>query len=221
MNNNTVILGCSSLKEYVEEAQRKAGTDYPAIYVSRIYHRDPDEMKEHLRDALRKLPEDVCTVLIAMGYCGGSWEGLTFRGTLVIPRIDDCVSLLLQDSDEPRSDLKEKGHLYVRHKDPAKESFKGIFDRMAEGLDEETRKRYHHDWQEMYSSIDIMDTGINGSREPEYVREVSKDAKWLDAELRFVKAGTYVLEKLLKGEWDDQFLVLGPEETVTKEDVLI
>ena len=52
-NMSTVILACSSL-----------------------YHRDPKEMQEHILAALRKLPETTDTVLVAMGYCGGSWEGV-------------------------------------------------------------------------------------------------------------------------------------------------
>ena len=139
MSNSVMILACSSLKDYVEEAQRKLGTEIPVVYLSRKYHRDPQEMKEHIQKALSGMPEETDTVLVAMGYCGGSWEGVSCDKRLVIPRVDDCVSLLLQLGDEPISDLKEPGHFYVREKDPSKESIKGIFERLAVDLEEETR----------------------------------------------------------------------------------
>ncbi len=219
----TVILSCTSLKEYVEEAQRAAGTDFPVKYVSKLYHRDPAEMKEHLLEALRDMPEGTETVLVSMGFCGGSWEDVRADVRLVLPRVDDCVSLLLQTGDEVRSNLKEDGHLYVRAKDPSKESFKAIFDHMADSqdLDQETREKYHKVWQSYYSEIDIMDTGINGSTEPAYEEVVRRDADWLGAGLGHVPAGTHLLEKMLKGDWDSQFLVLKPGEPVKKEEMLV
>lgn len=140
---------------------------------------------------------------------------------LVLPRIDDCVSLLLQTGDTPQSDLKEPGHLYVRAIDPSTESFRRIFERMTQGIDDKTRARYHKDWQQLYSSLDIMDTGLNGCREPGYAAVVQEDADWLDAEMHYVPAGTYLLEKLLRGDWDEQFLVLEPKQPVEKKAMLI
>lgn len=159
MNQKTVILSCSSLKDYVEAAQRAVGTAFPVIYLNRVYHRDPQEMREHVLEELGRLPEDVGTVLVSMGFCGGSWEDVEVPCRVVLPRIDDCVSLLLQTTDEPVSDLKEPGHLYVREKDPRRESFHAIFDRLTRDVGEETKRRYHADWMRLYSRIDIMDTG--------------------------------------------------------------
>ena len=217
---NTVILACSSLKDYVEEAQRKVSSDFPVVYLNRIYHRDPREMREHILTALNELPEPTETVLVAMGYCGGSWESVQSPCRLVIPKIDDCVSLLLQMGDLPISNLKKPGHLYVREKDPGRECFYAIFERLTENLDAETKERYHNDWKQLYSEIDIMDTGLNDCRRAEYREKVQKDADWLDAELSYVRGGTHLLEKLFAGKWDEQFLVLQKGEKAEKSQVL-
>lgn len=220
--SHTAILACSSLTEYVEEAQKNAGTAYPVVYLNRLYHRDPEEMRAHILQALReRMPEGTGTVLVAMGYCGGSWEGVRAPFRMVLPRIDDCVSLLLKTEDSMQSDLKTPGHLYVRSKDPEEESFRRIFERLTRDIDAVTKERYHSDWKALYSSIDIMDTGINDCRRDDYAAAVQKDAEWLDAELRYVKGGTYLLEKMLRGELDEQFLVIEPGETVCKETMLI
>ncbi len=217
---HTVILACSSLKDYVEEAQKKVRSNFPVIYLDRIYHRDPKEMQEHILAALRGLPETTETVLVAMGYCGGSWENVQPPCRLVIPKIDDCVSLLLQMGDTPSSNLKKPGHLYVREKDPSRECFHAIFERLTENLGKETKERYHNDWKQLYSGIDIMDTGLNDCRRPEYREEVQKDADWLEAELSYVPGGTHLLEKLFAGKWDRQFLVLQKDEKVEKSQIL-
>ena len=223
MNEKTVILSCTSLKDYIEETQRILGTELPVIYLSRKYHRDPNEMRDHILEELERLPEGTETVLVSMGYCGGSWEGVEAPVRIVLPRIDDCVSIVLQTGDEPISDLKEPKHFYVREKDPSKESIKAIFEHMAAGqdLDEETTEKYHKHWQDMYDEIDIIETPINDAASKEYYDQVKVDADWLDARLEYRKGGTYLLEKLIRGDWDDQFLVIEPEGKVTKKDMLI
>ena len=223
-NDNTVILACTSLKDYVDEAQKRLGTNIKAIYVSRLYHRDPKEMREHILEKLDNLPEGTENVLVCMGYCGGSWEGVAKNSCrIVLPRIDDCVSLVMQLTDEPKSNLKEDTHFYVRDKDPSKESIKAIFEHMAnaQNLDQETREKYHKHWQDMYEEIDIIDTPINDARSQEYYDKVKVDADWLDARLEYVMGGTHMIEKLIKGDWDDQFLVLEPGEPATKAEMLI
>ena len=212
--SKTVILGCSSLKDYIDEAQRKVNTNYPVLYLNRLYHRDPNEMREHIINTLTTMDKDVDTILVAMGHCGGSWDGVKAPCKLVIPKIDECVSLLLQNTDEVKSDLKEPGHLYVREKDPTKENFHSIFDKLTKNLDEDTKKRYHEDWKKYYHEIDIIDTKINDCRRADYVRVVKEDADWLGAKLGFVEGGTYLLEKLFTGRWDEQFTILEREEQI-------
>lgn len=212
--SKTVILGCSSLKDYIDEAQRKVKTNYPVVYLNRLYHRDPNEMREHIINTLTTMDKDVDTILVAMGHCGGSWNGVKAPCKLVIPKIDECVSLLLQNTDEIKSDLKEPGHLYVREKNPMKENFHAIFDKLTKNLDEETKKRYHEDWKKYYHEIDIIDTKINDCRRPDYVQIVKEDVDWLGAKLGFVEGGTYLLEKLFTGKWDEQFTILERGEQI-------
>ena len=187
--DKTIILACSSLTEYVEAAQESVGTRMRVRYLNRIYHRDPAEMQEHIKTELGRMPEGIYTVLVCMGFCGGSWNNVQSRYRLVIPRVDDCVSLLLQTKDEPVSNLKKTSHLYVRAKDPSTESFKAIFERMAEAyhVDDETAEQKHKEWMALYNTISVMDTGINQCRREEYAAVVKKDADWRGGHISFGK----------------------------------
>ena len=220
LSETTVIIACSSLKEYVEHAQKLVETDYRVCYLDKSYHRDPSEMRGHIIELIDRLSSEVRTALVVMGFCGGSWEGVRAPCRLVLPRVDDCVSLLLQTGDAPKSDLKRQRNLYVRAKDPSQESFKAIFDRLTADKDEETRRRYHEDWKRLYDRISIIDTGINDCRRDEYFNLVKADADWLEAETEYVAGGVHLIEKLLRGEWDEQFTVLEPGERVRRSCVL-
>ena len=62
----TAIIACGSLREYVEYAQKKVGTDHPVYYLDRKYHRDPAEMRSYVIETINGLPEDTETVLVAI-----------------------------------------------------------------------------------------------------------------------------------------------------------
>lgn len=92
---NAVILACSSMARQVAAAQKKIGTDYPVRCVDRRYHAEPKEMRLRLIEALGELAGEFDTVLVAMGFCGGSWESVYAPVRVVAPRADDCITILL------------------------------------------------------------------------------------------------------------------------------
>ena len=51
----TVILSCSSLKEYVDAAQKAMGTDWPVVVVDRSHHAEPDEMKQVVKETIEEI----------------------------------------------------------------------------------------------------------------------------------------------------------------------
>ena len=107
---STVILSCTTLLEYVQQAQKTCYTDFPIIELNRQYHIEPSKMKEHILQTLSSLPSDVDTVLVAMGFCGGSWQDVSCSKTLVIPRVADCVALALTTPEQYAPDLKPSAY---------------------------------------------------------------------------------------------------------------
>ena len=89
------VLTCESVTEYVQAAQRRLGTDYPVFVLHYRGTDDPGRMKRQIVQAMEELPRNIDTVLVAMGFCGGSWNQVKAVRRLVIPRVDDCVSLLI------------------------------------------------------------------------------------------------------------------------------
>ena len=215
--DQTVILACSSFRDYISAAQQKMGTHHPVVWLDEKLHRDPKLMRQAILDALGQLPETIETVLVSMGFCGGSWADIPARQRIVIPRADDCVSILLHTSDRHGFNLKETGHLYVKGPDPKAASFKSIFERMTVSVDEPTKRGYHRQWQDSYSHIDVIRTGIYDCDSPEYLAPVREDALFLDAEVGMVPGSNTILEKLVSGRWGDSFCVIEPGGRVTRD----
>lgn len=200
-----VILTCRSLEEYVVQAQNNMGTAFPVIALDKRYHMEPKDMREQILSAIEELSKVYSTILISMGFCGGSWDQVVAPCRIVIPRVDDCVSLLLQQGDEYCANLKEMGHLYLYEKDP-KESF---FSRIGEGMGTEDL-----DLDELidmyfgnYRYLDILDTGYNDCYSEEYAAAAQEEADRIHMDLDYVEGSIHLLEKLVSGNWNEQFLV--------------
>ena len=87
-----VILSCRVLENVLAPHVRDGTT---VIYMDYGLHRRPDTMARSLQEQLDELPEP-STVLVGYGLCGGGLAGLhAGPHTLLIPRSDDCIAILL------------------------------------------------------------------------------------------------------------------------------
>ena len=122
-----LILACASLADHVTAAQKNVGTRHSVRFLDRGLHLDPPRMGREIAAILTELPQDVDTVLAALGWCGGAWEGLCTPKRLILPRVDDCVSLLLTVDGECCFNRKEAGVLYFKDRNPEQHSFHRAF----------------------------------------------------------------------------------------------
>lgn len=157
---NAIILACSSLINHVNAAQVKMKTDYPVIDVDRKYHEDPKQMREQLMEKLRTLPTEIDTVLVAMGFCGGSWDAVTFEKRVVIPRVDDCITLLLHTDNTWYPNLKKTGHLYLRDTDTAEYSLEAMQKKLCKQYGGMNGSMIFNSMFANYTNVDIIDTGV-------------------------------------------------------------
>ena len=200
---NAGIIACSSLEDYVRRAQGSAGTDYPVYVIDRKYHVEPKDMRRQILQTLSELSERHDTLLVGMGFCGGSWDQVVAPCRIVIPRVDDCVSLLLQRGDGYCPNLKEMGHLYIYERDPSQ----SLMFRIGEDLDPETAEELIELYFANYHHLDIIDTGLTDCYSEAYVERAQAQADRLHLALDYVAGGNRLLEKLVAGAWDAQFLV--------------
>ncbi|MGI5873591.1 MAG: DUF1638 domain-containing protein [Bacillota bacterium] len=219
---STVILSCSSLERYVDAAQAKMNTDYPVIYVDKSLHSEPKRMKDRLEEIMRELEEDVDTVLAAMGYCGGSWEKIAHRQRLVIPCVDDCITLFLHTGDERCLNKKEAGHMYICDKTAEGDrlSIPGIRRRLLEEYGERNGTMVFEAWFKPYHDVDVIDTGCYDCHSEEFLTFARESADLILADLHYVDGSNRLLEKLVGGEWDEQFVVVPPEKDLTLFDFI-
>lgn len=210
---NAVILTCSSLTPFVHAAQERENTTWRVVEVDRDLHSEPAMMKDKIARIIDTLPPENDTILVAMGFCGGAWDHVTAKRRTVIPRFDDCVSLLLNTDDAYHANLKQPGHLYLYENDPAQFSALGLMRGNAAASPEfasVSQEDLFHYWFGNYHTMDIIDTGLNDCYSERYVAAAQNEADEIGAALGYAQGSNRTLEKLVSGRWDEQFLVAKP-----------
>ena len=214
--DSTCIVCCDSLLSHLEAAQVKMGTKYPIYTLDRALHSQPKNMRQRLQDVLNALPESITTVLIAMGYCGGSLDNICARQRLVIPNLDDCITMLLTKTDAQEGNLKQRGHMYFRDSECGGVNVQRMLDNLRREYGTERGTGIFGMWFADYTHADIIDTGVFDCYEESYVESIQKQADLIRCELDYVEGSNRILEKLVSGQWDEQFLIVPPGTVLTK-----
>ncbi|MGM9586273.1 MAG: DUF1638 domain-containing protein [Candidatus Limivicinus sp.] len=207
------ILACESLLEYVQAAQEKLGTNYPVFVLDYSGNENPGQMRGRIAAITMLLPVEMDTVLVAMGFCGGVWNQLTLDRRFVIPRVDDCVSLLLNTGNVYRPNPKQAGHLYLMEQHPEREG-----KRLCQNCPRWKADDCYFKWFAYYSHLDIVDTGVFDCYRQGYVEKAEQLAQEMNCTLDYVPGSNLLLEKLIGGQWDDQFLVAEPGQEIAHKD---
>ena len=78
-------------------------------------HVSPERLKEALRVAVAEADVPGATIVLGYGLCSNSVLGLkTEHATLVVPRVDDCIAMLLGSNEAFSAEAeKERGSYYV------------------------------------------------------------------------------------------------------------
>ena len=84
---------------------------------------------------------------------------------------------------------------------------RSLFSRIGEDADEELADELIDMCFGSYRHLDIVDTGFNDCYSEEYVEAAQGDADRIHMALDDVEGGIHLLENLMAGKWDGQFLV--------------
>jgi hypothetical protein len=89
-----VILACQVLEDLLERLLPEEMAR-EVVYMDYGLHRVPAKMTWTLQDALNSI-QDPSLVVLGYGLCGNGLRGLkSGQHTLLVPRVDDCIALLL------------------------------------------------------------------------------------------------------------------------------
>jgi hypothetical protein len=171
-------------------------------------------------------------VVLGYGLCSNGTEGIVAReAPVVVPRAHDCITLLLGSRERYAAEFNARPGTYYssagwceRDHDTIGPREPGIMDAMGlSGSYEEYVERYGRENAEYlmevlrgglkhYDRIAFIRTGLGG--ETEARREAEERAAREGWSLEVLEGDLSLVERLVSGDWDDGFVVLGPGEAL-------
>ncbi|KXS40424.1 MULTISPECIES: DUF1638 domain-containing protein [unclassified Candidatus Frackibacter] len=209
----TKIIACQTIQD---EILSILPNNVETKFLKYALHRQPGRLKEKLQEAINET-RNHNTILLGYGLCSNSIAGLHSKDkTLVIPRVHDCISILLGSREEYNKKFRQSpGTIYLSKGwiDHGGDPYANYQD-YAEQYDEETAQWIIEEEYKNYEQLVFINTEVGDlSKYKDYSRKV---ANYLDLNYKEVNGSLRMVEKLLNQDWDQDFITVPPEQMVIR-----
>lgn len=205
------ILACHTLSD---EIQSLLPEGVECEFLEYFLHRVPAKLQAELQKRI-DATTDAEIILLGYGLCSNGVVDLrSARQRLVIPRVHDCISLLLGSAERyaqefeanPATVYLSKG--WIEHEgEPLAE-----YQRYVKQYGEAEARWIIDEQYKNYTRVAFIDTGL-GDLEP-YRRYSCRVAEFLKVRHQELPGSTELLRRLVQGQWDRDFLVLEPGQAI-------
>ena len=216
----TAIIACKTIEDELRYAMERTGCTFPIMWLEQGLHNVPQQLNHAVQEALDSAGAE--RVLLAMGFCGNSLIGVRVPAVeLIVPRVDDCISLLL-GSVKQRLEISREHSAYfftegwLRGERNIWVEHQHMLETYGEELTEELEKSmFGH-----YRTLGLLDCGIKPVAP--LVEGTKMVADGLHLKQQVIPASVCYLEELLTGPWPaERFLTVHGARTITDEDMLL
>jgi hypothetical protein len=208
-----VVIACQTLQDELRLAIKETGVDYPVIYVESGLHNKPELLHGQIQVQLDMI-DNVDVILMVFGYCGNSMLGIkASHCKIVIPRVDDCISLLLGSAEARRRTSQEGTYYLTKGWLDNEQNIIGEYERCVARYGEVRTLRLMKTMLSNYCRFMLIDTGAYSLAS--IIPRTQEFAAKLNLRHEIIKGSPRLLRKLLLSSWDEEFIVLEPGQEIT------
>ena len=208
----TKVIACATVIEEMLPLMPR-GFEYQKMEFG--LHTEPDKLRKALQEAIDQSDPRQTTILLGYGLCSRAVVGLkSDTRRLVIPKVDDCISVFLgSDAEYKVQQRTQPGTLYqTKGWIEADKSLNGLPD-MVKRYGEARAKAIFKQMLKNYTRLVFINTG---NYELEHYRGLSRQrASELVLKYEEIQGSNRLIEKLLYGPWDEEFVVAEPGRALT------
>ena len=215
-NGRIKIIACATV---IEEM-------YPLMSPNQAYevldfglHLRPGSLKDALQAAIDAAAAEYDTIILGYGLCSMAVVGLTANNcTIVIPRVDDCIACFLGSQDAYMQQQKHEPGTYYLTKGwiEVSDTLLDEYNRMVEKYGKQTAERLMGIMLKNYKRLVYIDTGVENQEK--YRAYAQRVADQFNLRFEEMPGSSELIEKMMSQQWDTDFVVAKPGETVAYAD---
>lgn len=207
------IIACEVMKE--ELLMVSKGRDIEFEFISMGFHTYPEKLRGELQSILNR-SGGYSRIILAFGLCGGAMNQLKASDSvLTIPRVHDCIPLLLGSKERfEQYRMEEKGTFYLSCGwTIGEKSILSSFQKNCERFGEKKAVTILNRMYESYKRVLFIHTG--NPREEDCLTISHQIAQLLQLDHQDTQGNLCYLDKVVNGPWDqDNFVNIPPHEVV-------
>jgi hypothetical protein len=205
----TVAIACRTIEDEINAVYKTLPVQFPIFWVESGLHNFPSKLKNRIQQEIDKV-SGVENILLLFGYCGNSIEGLMApQAQLVVPKVEDCISLLLGGNQIRRDLSREVPSFYLTEGWLRYESnIYWEYEQCLKKYGEARTLRVFRTMFAHYSTLNFIDTG-SYKLQPVMAKTADLAAN-LNLEQAIVPGTLRLITKAFQEEWDEDFLKVPP-----------
>lgn len=211
-----LVIACNIMKN---ELLRFQTNGISFVFLEQSLHRTPQKMKGVVQGEMDKADQwEGDYIILSYGLCSNGIVGVKSKShSIVIPRVHDCIALFLGSWKRYMEEHKKEPGTYYLTKgwiDEGKSPL-GIFEEYCQRYDKETAEWVIREELKNYTRIALVDMGVDLSET--HREHAMENALFLHLKYEEIKGSLEFFEKMLRGWWSEDFIILKPGEEVTQE----
>lgn len=210
------VLACKTIEDEVMYAESIVKSGYD-IYTIESQHNHPDKFRVAIQSELDKL-NGYRRVLLAFGFCGNTVAGLkTHSFEMIIPRVDDCISLMLGSRKKREEVCKDHECIFLTK--GWLDSEANIWSEYQHALKKYGPQRAKKVMKMLYSHTDMLSLIDTKAYNINEIMDKSQQiAATFELEFNIIPGTTVYIKNLLTRPWDEKkFVVIPPDSVVSIE----
>jgi hypothetical protein len=214
--DRVVFLACATV---VEEMRPLLPPGVECHVLDFGLHIKPDSLKSALQDAIDDIAPRASTIVLGYGLCSMAVVGLkSDTCTLVVPRVDDCIAIFLGSGEAYRQQARAEPGTYYLTKGWI-EVADSPFDEYPQYVERWGQERARWLMEQMignYTRLALINTGEDDlDRYREYTR---RTAAQFGLRYEEIPGSRALIEQMIHGPWDGDFVVAPPGHVISFAD---
>jgi hypothetical protein len=228
-------IGCDSLARLLYRCAADSPHLVDLTLLKLGLHSNSNELRAHLQEEIDRCSgQEYGMIALAYGLCGRAAVGITARAIpIVIPRAHDCITLFLGSRARYNEQVNTQPGTYWYTKDYIERgSQDGKLTALGAGLDgglsiedeyDQYVAKYGKDnadylmevmgaWRSHYQRAAFIDMGVGSIETVE--QKAQEDASKRGWQYERLTGDMGLIRRLLNGDWQEDFLILQPGQTL-------